>query len=384
MKLLMTDLNFRKSFDVVNILIRNYPNLELIFTVNERGLGPKLRLWLVYLGKFRLLRKDTMENFERDLSAILEEYSSEEVVYIPIEEDTTVTFYDFISRNKPANLRYCLPSKESFSIGHDKRRFSAYCQEQRLPVPRELSASEVSTLQPFDFRPLIVKPRIGSGASGIRFCRKFENLDVIKRMDLEGCIVQELLNNSRDVIGAFYLFKDGRMTGFYGHRRIRTYPPTGGVTTYSRLSDNEDVKETGRRLLENLNWSGFAMVEFLYDDVEKKFKIIELNPRIWASFMLSEFSGNKFLINYINASLSLPMESTKPRSTAFIRWFFPFDLVNYFSSKGRIRNFWKLDLRNTCYINFTYATPYRAFMFFLTTILDPAKISKLFRKLGKA
>jgi len=113
------------------------------------------------------------------------------------------------------------------------------------------------------------------------------------------------------VPGVFYLFENGKMVSYYGHKRIRTYTIEGGVTVYSKISFNEQIKKMGENLLSKLNWSGLAMVEFLFDKRVNDYKIIEVNPRLWGSIFLSEFANTKFIRNYINLSIAVKEEKSE-------------------------------------------------------------------------
>jgi predicted ATP-grasp superfamily ATP-dependent carboligase len=239
---------------------------------------------------------------------------------------------------------------------------SELCRRFDIPVPDEYTKESLEQLQD-KFKPVVAKPRTGAGASGLIFIEKKEDLELLDKIDFDTYIVQEKIGNMRNVNGAFFLFNKGKCISYYGHRRIRTFPPSGGVTVFSAFDDNQIIKHIGTSLLEKLNWSGFAMIEFLYDEHADTYKIIEINPRLWGSFILSEFSGTGFLQNYIYSSVGRPIiKHNNVRKDVYIRWFFPFDLMNYVVSFGRIKNFWKLNLKNTCYINFSYSNFFKSFI----------------------
>ena len=125
------------------------------------------------------------------------------------------------------------------------------------------------------------------------------------------------------------------------------------------------------------------MVEFLYDTKSKSYKIIEVNPRAWGSIMLSEFSGSKFITNYIHASMNEELEKISVKKDSYIRWIFPWDVINYLKQMGNIQNFWSLEKETTCYINITYSSFRRSTLYHMFNIFDPTKIKKLYRKVFK-
>ncbi|HEU4607565.1 MAG TPA: hypothetical protein VFS31_05605, partial [Chitinophagaceae bacterium] len=172
---------------------------------------------------------------------------------------------------------------------------------------------------------------------------------------------------------------EGKPVSYYGHERLRTYPVRGGVTVFSRSSVNPVVKASGETLLKQLNWSGLAMIEYLYDDVSDTYKVIEINPRLWGSVMLSEFADTGFLINYIHLCVCKPLTVTQFKDRKFIRWLFPFDVLGYVRSGFRMKDFWKFN-KETCFINFSYTSFFKAIYFNAFSMLDMKKVKKIFRR----
>ncbi|CAA6820416.1 MAG: Unknown protein [uncultured Sulfurovum sp.] len=371
MKLLITDLQFRKSFDIFNICqSKGYEILAL----HSGGVFEKIILPLVYLQRIHTI--DKKENFEKLLTELLKK---EKIVYFPIEENTTEFIYEF-NKTKPENpLYYNLPPQEAFDMVKDKGKFSTFCQKNGIAVPKEYIYDKLLEQGEIPSK-LIVKPRRGSGSMGIQFIDTYEELDKLKDLDFSKHIIQERLDNSQDIEGAFFLFNKGKFISYYGHERIRTYPPEGGVTVYSKVKLNQTLKLAGIELLEKLDWSGIAMVEFLYDHKDKTYKVIEVNPRAWGSIMLSEFCGANLISDYIKTSIGEKVCSSEIKEECYIRWCFPWDFLLYFKHKGNIPNFWSFETTKTCYINISYTSWYRSFLYTTYNIFDISKINKFVKK----
>jgi len=377
MKVLITDCFTRKAFDIYNILNRYYKRSEIICS-SDKNNAKKGRL--IYHQKTIALRKNSSDDFIDDLLIISNTYSKELIIYLPIEEDTTVLFYSFIEKLGSRNFLYQLPSFGSFSLARDKYLLNKFCIENKIPAPGFFEYSEVLTLNK-DFIPLILKPRHGSGAKGIKYVN---NINQFKKLDIDfaNFVIQEKLPNGKDVKGAFFLCNNGEIISSYGHERIRTFPVDGGVTTYSKFYLNKEIKEIGTRLLRKLNWTGFAMLEFLWDERSKNYKVIEINPRLWGSVLLSEFSGLGFIRNYINLCLKKPLTELKIKPYVKIRWM-PFEFFNLIHSRGKIKDFWKINRKETCYINFTYANWWSIFWFHLFFYLNLSNFKTLLKKWKK-
>ena len=68
---------------------------------------------------------------------------------------------------------------------------------------------------------------------------------------------------------------------------------------------NDQVYKLIENLIKSLNWTGVAHIDLRYDDVEKNFKVIEINPRFWASIEASKEVGVNFPYLYCLTSLGI-------------------------------------------------------------------------------
>ena len=376
MKVLITDAHLRKAFDIINLFKKNYKDLRLLLAADRHV----ALLSLIYGQKVYKLSSDNCKRFGADLGDILRRYRTEAVVYLPVEERTTVCFYEFIRDQSPPNLKYLLPEESMFHLARDKVKFHAFCAGNHFPTPRAYSPEDLPLLKK-EHRPLILKPASGSGGEGIRRMLTAEETKGLGLSDFSNHLVQDLLENSRHVEGAFFLFDKGRCVRYYSHLRLRTHPADGGVTVFSASGNNPVIRQIGVDVLSKMNWSGLAMIEFLKDYGTGEYKIIELNPRTWGSILLSEFAGARFLINYVYICTGRSLMPSQPlQEKKFIRWIIPFDLLNYLKAKGRIPHFWSFDTGNTCYIGFSYSTWIRSVSFLAFLFLSPENIRKLKKK----
>ena len=308
MKILLTDIYFRKSFDIINILKLHYHPNCFIYTDTDVTLSSRLKSNLIYGAKtVHRLRKNN--NFKQDLFKISTLYKDEEIVFIPIEESTTLIFMEFLSDTiRSHNFKFLLPNSETFLLSRNKEELNIFCEENQIPSPKYISR-ETFNLRTFRF-PIIIKPKHGSGAKGIIYIENEEGLKG-QSIDFDNFFVQERLPNSKEVEAGFYLCDKGEIISFYSHKRIRTYPETGGVTVFSQSSSSLDIKQSGETIIQKLNWSGLLMIEFIFDKRDNTYKLIEINPRLWGSIMLSEFCGAEFLNKYVDISMGNVFKKSK-------------------------------------------------------------------------
>src|SRR5690554_1811411 len=239
-KVIITDVESRKAFDVVNIMQRYYKYDCILCS----GKHTQYRLSLIYGTKVYKLRKNRADVFNDDLTEILKEFDNHKLVYLPVSEDTTALFYKYVASHTSSQLLYKLPTEEYFKMTGDKGRFQTYCESKKFPVPRKYEVEDLEYLRK-NFRPLILKPHFGQGSVGIRYFHQPEELDTLKESDLKENILQDKVIGSQKVIGAFFLYDKGKIINAYTHQRLRTFPTKGGVTVYSKSTYNEEVIKIG-------------------------------------------------------------------------------------------------------------------------------------------
>ncbi len=370
--ILLTDVQYRKEFDNISIIKYFFPDEHLILGTTKGPLFCKLAYGRCSVEKLRT--EEGKNAFFQDFRNLLEKYNKDRIIYVPGEEQTTDYVVEFIEQYGQSNIVSLLPPASLYKLFRNKRTLNHYCIENGLPAPKEFMVEDL----PHVNYPVLLKPEIGSGSHGqYRLYKKEDYTEDIKTvLSKEPYLIQELLPNGKEVQGGFFLCHDGKVIGAYTHKRIRTSPEEGGVTVLSCLNDNPQLINQGIKLLEHAGWEGLVMLEFIYDVRSGEYKLIEANPRIWGSIMLSEYSGANLLSNYIRVCLGQPIEKPQMKEEAYIRWFFPVDLLNWIKKKGKINGFW--NFKNTCVINWTFARKDRALMFILMSIFNMHNLKNLF------
>ena len=90
------------------------------------------------------------------------------------------------------------------------------------------------------------------------------------------------------------LYQSGVCKRVFMWNEIRSSPATGKVSTYSESIYDPKLKEYGLKLLDALEWHGVANIEFKLDKKDKQFKLMEINPKFWASVEVASRSGIDF------------------------------------------------------------------------------------------
>lgn len=375
-KILISDVEYRKPFDVVNMM-QNFYNYDCILCAAKKS---RFRLPLIYGTKIYKLGKTTSEEFNQDLNRILDRFKDTKVVYMPLSEDTTLLFYKYLDTNSPTNLFFKLPGKKDFQMTGNKGEFQAYCERKGFSVPREYTTADLESLKE-NFRPLILKPHDGQGSFGIHYFNTPADLQKLEKFDLSKYILQDRVISNQKVVGGFFLCDKGEVLNSYTHQRLRTFPVIGGSTVYSKTVFNQEVIEIGSRLLNDLKWDGMAMIEFMFDEPSQEWKIIELNPRIWGSIMLSAFNNSNFLDDYVRLSLSRKIEKKEEIRPVYIRWLVPYEFLNLMKRNISLKEFLIMNRKETCYVNFTYSGTFRALCYLIYFTVNKKSISRFLKKI---
>ena len=334
----------------------------------------------IYGQKVHPLSMESYSSFREDLLSATDEDSDSEYVWLTVSEGPTLYFYELMEKEPDQPIRYLLPDRTMFELARSKEKFQLFCEANELPVPASFSADDLKVLER-DFRPVVAKKRIGAGSVGMKYIEKPEQLSLLDDIDKDDYIIQEKVVSARNIHGIFCVAKDGEMISWHGHERLRTFPEKGGVTVFSRSQYDRECKAIASRLIREMNWSGFAMVEFLHDDRTGEWKLIELNPRLWGSVMLSEFCGAKLLSNYMKVLADEEPESGVELTERYIRWLFPFEVISLMKGSIGLGEFLNRRGLKTCYINFTYCNTSRALLFQAYFTFNGRSIARFFKKL---
>jgi predicted ATP-grasp superfamily ATP-dependent carboligase len=350
--IIITDPYQRKSFDLYNIIKRDFDLKNiLIFSNQNKNLFNNIFLKFFYTNSIIDFQKGNDNKY--DFIALAKKYLKYDLVYIPVEEETTIEFIKQLSSNDKFenNYKYLLPKPENYFLSRDKLDLNQWCEKKLIACPKNYTISEIKK---DNYKlPLIIKPKHGSGSRGIHYIYKKEQLKEIKFLN-NNYVIQEMIPNGKNVEACFALASKGEIKLAYTHQRIRTYPKSGGVSVFSKYTEKKELIDASKNLIKKLNFSGLIMIEYLLDKKTNTYKLIEINPRIWGSILLSEYSNKKFILNYINLSLNKSIsKNTKSKDNIYLRWLIPYDIFNLFSRVPK----------NTIYINMTYATFFSSLAF---------------------
>ena len=98
-----------------------------------------------------------------------------------------------------------------------------------------------------------------------------------------GAIVQELVPGGDDALYTVgsYIDADGRPLGVFCGRKLRQTPRGIGTCRVGEAVWVQEVVDAALRLLAAFDYRGLSQVEFKRDARDGRFKLMEINPRLW-------------------------------------------------------------------------------------------------------
>lgn len=174
----------------------------------------------------------------------------------------------------------------------EKDRFQALAAARGLPIPRTLSWQ---ALEDFD-KPVLVKPRskfnwdasavhaqlfAQSGKAAVFPNGRALAADPIARLLREQLLIQEYIAGDDRNIWSFHGFCDetGQLLDWFVGRKIRTYPPHTGTSTFLELAHDDEVADLGRRIASQLGLKGVFKIDLKRDAVAGDTRLLEINAR---------------------------------------------------------------------------------------------------------
>jgi len=170
-----------------------------------------------------------------------------------------------------------------------------------------------------------------------------EVIEQIKKYEI-GIIIQEYIEGPDTNHFKFncYFDKNGVLQEYFCLQKLRQNPIHFGVGCAVQSVYNEDLVKIGMHLFNSIKYKGIGSAEFKYDERDKKFKLIEINPRYWQQNILATACGVNFpLIQYLDLT-DQPLKETFNYKTG-IKWvniYSDFDSYLLYRKEGTL-NFWK-------------------------------------------
>ncbi|MEV0602668.1 ATP-grasp domain-containing protein [Streptomyces sp. NPDC050315] len=105
-----------------------------------------------------------------------------------------------------------------------------------------------------------------------------------------GVILQEYLprEEAEDwIVHAYFDGESAALTMFTGVK-VRSWPPHAGMTACAYVVDNPELAEMTAQFIKRIGFSGIVDLDWRYDRRDRRYKLLDFNPRMGAQFRLFE------------------------------------------------------------------------------------------------
>ncbi|HEX7053097.1 MAG TPA: ATP-grasp domain-containing protein [Burkholderiales bacterium] len=204
----------------------------------------------------------------------------------------------------------------------DKARFQALAERRRLPVPRRIDWSALAE----ERGPVLVKPKSrtrwddspvraqlfgGHGKARVFPSGREARLDPLVQSLALQLQFQEYVPGGDDAIWSYHGFAapGGEvLEGFVG-RKIRTYPPLTGDSSYLRLARDPQLVTLGRDIAARLGLAGIFKMDFKRHPQSGRYYLLEINTR----FNLWHYLGAKNGVNLPRVAYEFLLYGRRPQ-----------------------------------------------------------------------
>ena len=246
----------------------------------------------------------------------------------------------FVSRNRSAlarMFRFRILDRELIEALVDKSRFVELAHSHALPIPATTvvrttggpPAPDLRSAYPVVVKPLTRRDAVWRPLAGLAKALVVESPSAMAELwprlvaAEQDVVVQEVIEGGEERVESYhaYVDDDGAVAGDFTGRKIRTLPPRFGQTTALEITDSSDVRELGRRCVDELGLRGVLKIDLKRAPSGRLF-LLEVNPRFNLWHLPGAVAGTN-LPALVYADLAgVPRPSAGP-ARAGVRWSHP-------------------------------------------------------------
>ena len=228
--------------------------------------------------------------------------------------DPELSFVRKHRKDLEACYRFLLPEEDLLAPLFNKVMFNRLAAEHGLPVPYTNTVGSVDDLRSIGPKirfPAIVKPAYsedwiwdteaqrkiyGSYKQALRRLNSLEELSEFCETlphRSSGFLVQSYIDGRDETITSFHAYFDenSRCLGSFLGRKIRTYPSRTGGAVFVRTVHDEALTKLSIDYLQRIGFKGIVKIDYKWDERDKDFKILEINPRYNLWELLGAYAG---------------------------------------------------------------------------------------------
>lgn len=274
------------------------------------------------------------------LKATIKKYNCD--IFFPMDDDTmgiAIKHRDELSKL----CKIYIPPTVSYNIACDKKKTWEFVKNCGAPIPETYAINKINELEDLALKikfPAIIKPKKSSGSRGIRIVYnhielKREYLKIHGEYPLP--IVQEYIGIGIRYDVCLLYNEKSQLKASFVQKELRHFPVDVGPSTLQESVYCTELLEISTKIMESLKWVGIAELEFMVDSRDGKFKLMEINPRFWASLQTAIYAGVDFPYLLYRLITEREIEENFVYTEGIkCSWLLPGELLHFIVNKKRL------------------------------------------------
>ncbi|WP_224449248.1 ATP-grasp domain-containing protein [Haloprofundus salilacus] len=294
--------------------------LRVVRSLGRRGVpvtvGGTSRMGLGMVSRYaddRYVYPDPASDYRRFVDHLREYLSANDVfAVIPVSDASSLVCSQHKAELAETGTKVAVEDPETFEKAYDKGALFELAADLDVPTPETRQRddyADVVDLADGMSLPAVVKYRSKTVLDGGK--AHTDLIDDVNYVETEAALIstyQVLVGRNSHLKGhepivqeyvpgettaAVVLADEGEVLAQFQERRVRTYPASGGNSAVLESMRDEKMHRYAERVVEALEWTGPAMVEFMRTD-DGEYHLIEVNGRYWGSVPFAVACGVDF------------------------------------------------------------------------------------------
>jgi predicted ATP-grasp superfamily ATP-dependent carboligase len=231
------------------------------------------------------------------------------------------------------STRYCVstPDWSALKWAYDKRLTYRLAEQQQVDYPATFYPNSESDLDAVAL-PAILKPATHAVVNRFTAAKAWavENREELicryvearSLMPADLILAQERIRGGGESQFSYAaLCRDGKPIASLTARRTRQFPIDFGYSSsFVETMDVPEIVAPSLRLLDAMKYTGIVEIEYKYDARDDRYKLLDINPRLWTWAPLGARAGVDFPLLLWRLMLDMPVpELTAPPGVRWVR-----------------------------------------------------------------
>ena len=262
---------------------------------------------------------------------------------IPLFNDTAELASKYKEQLEECGCSVEIPQWDIFIQAHDKEKLMDICYNIGIPHPKTANPSKIGYERAIEYvgYPCLIKPNLSAGAKGIKIINSKHEFDLYYQQIVdkfgESTIQEFIPQTGKQLKVQIYRNGDGKIVLSSCYEKCRYYPIDGGTSTCNKIISRPDLVARYVKILDRIDWVGFADFDCIEDPRTGETLLMEINPRVPGTIKASFIAGIDVAEIMMSHAQNLPYK-TYEYSEGFYMRNLATEIIWFFSSKDRFHS----------------------------------------------